>query len=110
MIDVQTRNYSNLELELGIEVPRGTQFFQVFIREDSVEINDWGGDGVVVQYEIFIDYSEIDEGDEPWFPPSDEAVKWGNIVRWIRILIPFTADSFDDNKRKKQARSKRICQ
>ena len=61
MIDVQTRNYSNLQLELGIEVPRGTQFFQVFIREDSVESNDWGGDGVVVQYEIFIDYSEIDE-------------------------------------------------
>ena len=41
MIDVQTRNYSNLQLELGIEVPRGTQFFQVFIREFCRKY-DWG--------------------------------------------------------------------
>ena len=107
MIDVQTRNYSNLQLELGIEVPRGTQFFQVFIREDSVESNDWGGDGVVVQYEIFIDYSEIDEGDEPWFPPSDEAVKWGNIVRWIlgfSFLLPLIVLMIINAKNKHEAK------
>lgn len=92
MLEVQTRNYSNLKLELGIEVPRGTQFFQVFIREDYVQTTAWGEDGILIPYQIFIDYSEIDEGDEPWFPPSDEAIKWGNNVRWIlgfSFLIPF---------------------
>ena len=107
MLDVQTRNYSNLKLELGIEVPRGTQFFQVFIREDSVQSNEWGGDGNMIQYEIFIDYSEIDEGDEPWFPPSDEAVKWGNIVRWIlgfSFLLPFIILMIINAKNKHEAK------
>lgn len=91
MLDVQTRNYSNLKLELGIEVPRGTQYFQVFVRDEFVTNTTWGGNGSVISYDLSLEYSEIDEGEEPWFPPSDEAVTWGNNVRWIlgfSFLIP----------------------
>jgi len=28
-------------------------------------------------------YSLIDEGEEPWFPPSDDAVFWGGVARWF---------------------------
>ena len=91
MLDVQTRNYSNLKLELGLEVPRGTQYFQVFLREEFTLSSTWGENGSIIPYTVSIEYSEIDEGEEPWFPPSDEAVTWGNNVRWIlgfSFLIP----------------------
>lgn len=107
MLDVQTRNYSNLKLELGLEVPRGTQYFQVFLREEFTLSSNWGENGSIIPYTVSIEYSEIDEGEEPWFPPSDEAVTWGNNVRWIlgfSFLIPILILFITSTKMKADAK------
>ena len=51
----------------------------------------WGEDVGSKPYVIQPAYSLIDEGEEPWFPPSEDAVYWGNIARWfmgILFLLP----------------------
>ena len=80
------------QLKIGLQVGRGTHYLQLrFQNTSDATPHLWGEDVPSRPYVIQPSYSLIDEGDEPWFPPSDDAVYWGNIARWfmgILFLVP----------------------
>lgn len=78
----------NNELKIALQVSRGTHYLQLR-HQDPTEVTShlWGEPVESQPYTIRAAYSLIDEGDEPWYPPSDEAVYWGNIARWFMGLL-----------------------
>ena len=80
------------QLKIGLQVGRGTHYLQLrFQNTSDATPHLWGEDVPSRPYVIQPSYSLIDEGEEPWFPPSDDAVYWGNIARWfmgILFLVP----------------------
>ena len=80
------------QLKIGLQVGRGTHYLQIrFQNASEATPHLWGEDVASRTYMIQPSYSLIDEGDEPWFPPSDDAVYWGNVARWfmgILFLLP----------------------
>ena len=47
----------------------------------------WGEERGLRTYTLRPAYTLIDEGDEPWFPPSEDAVFWGGVARWFMGLL-----------------------
>jgi len=80
------------QLKIGLQVGRGTHFLQIrFQNASEATPHLWGENVEPRSYVLQPSYSLIDEGEEPWFPPSDDAVYWGNIARWfmgILFLLP----------------------
>lgn len=80
------------QLKLGLQVGRGTQYLQLrFQNASDVTQHNWGEDVPAHTYRITSTYALVDEGDEPWFPPSEDAVFWGGFARWFLgalFLIP----------------------
>ena len=80
------------QLKIGLQVGRGTHYLQIrFQNASQATPHLWGEHVEPRTYMLQPSYSLIDEGEEPWFPPSDDAVYWGNIARWfmgILFLLP----------------------
>ena len=80
------------QLKIGLQVGRGTHYLQLrFQNASEVTGHLWGEHVEERTYMLQPSYSLIDEGEEPWFPPSDDAVYWGNVARWfmgIMFLLP----------------------
>ena len=80
------------ELKIGLQVGRGTHYFQLRFQNASAETPHlWGVDVAPRTYTIQGAYSLVDEGEEPWFPPDEDAVFWGGVARWFLgalFLIP----------------------
>lgn len=77
-------------LSVAMEIPRGTHFLRVSMLNNTVD-TPWGEYSPPTEYSIFTTYELVDEGEEPWFPPDENAKKWGNIARWfmgILFLLP----------------------
>ena len=71
-------------LSIGLQVGRGTHYVQFrFQNASEATPHLWGEDVESRTYTVQAAYSLIDEGEEPWFPPSDEAVFWGAVARWF---------------------------
>jgi len=71
-------------LSIGLQVGRGTHFVQFrFQNASEATPHLWGEDVESRTYTVQAAYSLIDEGEEPWFPPSDDAVFWGGVARWF---------------------------
>ena len=65
-----------------MELPRGTHFFRISLINYTDNI-DWGNYTPSIEYTVLTTYQLVDEGEEPWFPPDENAEKWGSIARWI---------------------------
>ncbi len=80
------------QLKIGLQIGRGTHYLQLRYQNASdATPHLWGEHVNSRTYTLQGSYSLIDEGEEPWFPPSDDAVYWGNIARWfmgILFLLP----------------------
>lgn len=80
------------ELKIGLQVGRGTHYFQIRFQNTSAATPHlWGEDVEPRVYVLSPAYSLIDEGEEPWYPPSEDAVYWGGIARWFMgflFLLP----------------------
>lgn len=80
------------QLKIGLQVGRGTHYLQLRYQNASEATPHlWGEDVEGRTYALQASYSLIDEGEQPWFPPSDEAVFWGSVARWfmgILFLLP----------------------
>ena len=71
-------------LSIGLQVGRGTHYVQFrFQNASEATPHLWGEDVESRTYTVQAAYSLIDEGEEPWFPPSDDAVFWGGVARWF---------------------------
>ena len=89
-LESKTRTYSLGNLQVAMEVPRGTHFFRISLINSTFE-NNWGDYLEPITYTITPTYELVEEGEEPWFPPDENAKKWGNVVRWslgFMLLIP----------------------
>jgi hypothetical protein len=76
------------ELSIGLQVGRGTHFFQIrYQNATEATPHLWGEHVEPRTYIIQASYTLIDEGEEPWYPPSEEAVYWGTVARWFMGLL-----------------------
>ncbi|MBL6743340.1 MAG: hypothetical protein ISP83_03070 [Candidatus Poseidonia sp.] len=96
------------QLKLGLQVGRGTQYLQLrFQNSSEVTPHLWGEDVPSHTYRITSTYALVDEGEEPWFPPSEDAVFWGGFARWFLgtlFLIPVLYLAIDIKRAKKFGR------
>ena len=103
-----TRPLGN-ELKIGLQVGRGSHFFQIrFQNSSDVAPSFWGEDIPSRHYSMKASYALIDEGEEPWFPPDDAALFWGSMARWflgLLFLIPVLALFISMKKAKSFAKS-----
>tara|TARA_Y200000002_G_scaffold80460_2_gene63416 strand:- start:522 stop:2735 length:2214 start_codon:yes stop_codon:yes gene_type:complete len=80
------------QLKISLQIGRGTHYLQLRYQNASEATPHLWGEHVSSRtYTLQASYSLIDEGEEPWFPPSDDAVYWGNVARWfmgVLFLLP----------------------
>lgn len=83
---------SSTEIRVGQQVGQGHHILQIRHQDPlNVTPTEFGMETPPIQYTITSTYQLIDEGEEPWFPPDDEAKAWGEIVRWILgflLIVP----------------------
>ena len=103
-------NYSNGKLQTALQVGPGTHFVRISLIDGDLYLDSqnktWGQKDSSISYQLSTQYTLVDEGDQPWFPPSDKAVRYGGIMRWILgslFLIPVAFLAFDLQKKKKLA-------
>ena len=103
-------NYSNGKLQTALQVGRGTHFVRVSLIDGEQYLNSqnstWGQIDDSITYQLSTQYTLIDEGEQPWFPPSDKVVWYGGVMRWILgslFLIPVLFLALDLRKKKKFA-------
>ncbi|MCS5533856.1 MAG: hypothetical protein NZ736_06330 [Candidatus Poseidoniaceae archaeon] len=103
-------NYSNGKLQTALQVGRGTHFVRVSLIDGEqlldTQNSSWGQKSDSISYQLSTQYTLIDEGEQPWFPPSDKAIWYGGVMRWILgslFLIPVLMLALDLRKKKKFA-------
>ncbi len=92
VLDTVPSVVSGDSLRISMQVGRGTHYLQIrAINSSNVTQHAWGSEVPSIDYTLSPSYSLIDEGEEPWFPPSEDAVFWGGVARWVlgtAFLIP----------------------
>ena len=84
VIDSRRSTYSNGKIQTSLEVGPGTHFLRVALVDASNNTpHPWGEDAPALTYLLSSTYSEIDEGEEPYFPPDENAQKWGVRARFF---------------------------
>jgi hypothetical protein len=80
------------EGEVYLNVGPGMHLIEFAHADENILSNQTWSNGLQsVSYTITITKVTTEEGEEPWFPPSDEAKLWGSAVRWIlgiAMIIP----------------------
>ena len=104
-------NYTNGKLQTALQVGPGTHFVRISLIDGALYLNSqnnsWGQEDESISYQLSTRYTLVDEGEEPWFPPSDKAVRYGGIMRWILgslFLIPVAFLAYDLQKKKNFAK------
>ena len=92
-IETKTRQYSQGKLEVALEVPRGTHYLRV-TNLANISQGTWGDYQSPLTYTIETTYELVEEGEEPWFPPDENAEKWGSVARWIMGFFLLTPAAY----------------
>ena len=72
------------EGEVYLNVGPGMHLIEFTHKNENILSNQTWSNGLQsVSYTITTTKVTTEEGEEPWFPPSDEAKLWGSAVRWI---------------------------
>ena len=91
-LDSTNASFSMKSITISSQLGLGTHFLRIQLPNGSDSLpQEWGGNASVYAYTLDIHYELVDEGEEPWFPPNQEAVTWGERVRWILgigMLLP----------------------
>ncbi|MGB1819141.1 MAG: hypothetical protein ACPHK2_05925, partial [Candidatus Poseidoniaceae archaeon] len=91
-LDSTNASFSMKSITISSQLGLGTHFLRIQLPNGSESLpQEWGGNASVYEYTLDIYYELVDEGEEPWFPPNQEAVTWGERVRWILgigMLLP----------------------
>ena len=89
-VESKTKTITLGKLTVALELSRGTHFFRISMLNTTTNAA-WGEYSEPTKYTIITTYELVDEGEEPWFPPDENAKKWGNVARWfmgILFLVP----------------------
>ena len=92
-IETKTRQYSQGKLEVALEVPRGTHYLRV-TNLANISQGTWGDYQSPLTDTIETTYELVEEGEEPWFPPDENAEKWGSVARWIMGFFLLTPAAY----------------
>lgn len=88
-LDVVTKTYSMNDIRASLEVGRGTHFIRIQHVNGSEALDP---NAEPVEWTIRITTAVIDEGEEPWFPPSDEVKSAADVFYLLMgalMIIPF---------------------
>ena len=106
-VDSRANILSNGEIKTTLEVGRGTHFVRVAVlNSTNLTSNSWGEHVEAIDYLISSSYNLIDEGNEPYFPPDENAEKWGVRARFFLgalFLVPAVLFSLSYRRSKKSA-------
>ncbi len=89
-VDAKVKTTTLGKLSVAMEVSRGTHFFRISLLNATIE-TEWGNYTPPTEYTLLTTYELVDEGEEPWFPPDENAEKWGSVARWFMgflLLVP----------------------
>ena len=87
-IDTRNALRVNGKVQTALELPPGTHFVRVSHNDVSnVTNHSWGSQVNSIPYMITTASQVIDEGYEPYFPPDESTVKWGEVARWFMGLL-----------------------
>ena len=87
-IDTRNALRVNGKVQTALELPPGTHFVRVSHNDVSnVTNHSWGFQVDSIPYMITTASQVIDEGYEPYFPPDESTVKWGEVARWFMGLL-----------------------
>jgi len=85
-VESKTKTITLGKLTVALELSRGTHFFRISMLNATTN-TAWGEYSEPTKYTIITTYELVDEGEEPWFPPDENAKKWGNIARWVMGIL-----------------------
>ena len=89
---VLTPDLFDSKMDLYITVGPGYHLLELYHANDSILDNQtWSNDLASLDYEIRMTKVTTEIGEEPWFPPSEEAKFWGSAIRWVLgfgMMIP----------------------
>ena len=85
-VESKTKTTTLGKLTVALELSRGTHFFRISMLNTTTN-TAWGEYSEPTKYTIVTTYELVDEGEEPWFPPDENAKKWGNIARWFMGIL-----------------------
>ncbi|MDA8546724.1 hypothetical protein N9Z48_00030 [Euryarchaeota archaeon] len=84
VIDSRRSTFSNGKIQASLEVGPGTHFLRVALVDATNSTpHPWGEESPSLTYLLSSSYSIIDEGEEPYFPPDENAEKWGVRARFF---------------------------
>tara|TARA_B100001564_G_scaffold345965_1_gene345222 strand:- start:170 stop:2398 length:2229 start_codon:yes stop_codon:yes gene_type:complete len=87
-IDTRNAVRVNGKVQTALELPPGTHFVRVSHNDVSNATNhSWGSQVSSIPYMITTASQVIDEGYEPYFPPDESTVRWGEVARWFMGLL-----------------------
>jgi len=88
VVDERVVQPVNGKLQTALELQPGTHFARVsHVDVVNATNHSWGSNVERLPYVLSTAYTMIDEGDEPYFPPDDSTVKWGEVARWVMGLL-----------------------
>ena len=88
IVDERTVTQVNGKIQTALELAPGTHFVRIsHIDEANVTDHSWGSHVPSLFYLISTGYTVIDEGEEPYFPPDESTVMWGEVARWVMGLL-----------------------
>ena len=101
-VEAKVRTTTLGKLSVALEMSRGTHFFRISLLNSSTD-NVWGEYVEPTKYTIITTYELVDEGEEPWFPPDDNAQKWGNVAALVHgYFVPITSIIFGNDTNSKE--------
>ncbi len=72
------------EGEVYLNIGPGMHLIEFTHKDEDILANQtWSNSLQSISYTITTTKVTTEEGEEPWFPPSDEAKLWGSAIRWI---------------------------
>ena len=87
VLDEASSTYSMNRISVSLDVDRGTNFIRIQHVNGSSSI---GEDAEPVNWKIRVNTAVLDEGEEPWFPPSETVKDAASIFYWLMGLILIT--------------------
>ncbi len=107
--DARTVTLTSGKIQSALEMSRGTHFFRISLLDSANQTDhNWGDDVPSVAYFVSSSYTLIDEGNEPYFPPDENAEKWGVRARFFLgslFLVPVAFLAIQQYRSKKSAQN-----
>lgn len=106
-IETTSANFKNGKIQLALEFDPGTHFIRIsLMNTTNFTGHQWGENIPSIDYFVSSAYTLTDEGYEPYFPPDENAEKWGvrsRMILGLLFLTPVLLFAVNISRQKKSA-------